>query len=446
MTHEELETAINELEERVERLRVLYDQYFMGIERIEPMNQRKDVDKRIWVLRREQIRNTGQRFRFNTVASRYITFSQYWGRILREIENGTYKRDLLKAAKKFGTEPLTAAAKRRLGKKKAEEVEAAAAAARREEAAQAAAADDFDDLSQTRPGVGAPSLGSVAPPTPMPTTRPKSAHVHLELDDDDELFAGLDVTGTKAGLGEAPAFPSAPAFPRPGSGQVQLPRPPSGQAVVPRTPSAAGTLPRPPSGEAQVPRAPSQATALPRPPSGVGPVPRTPSQADARPASGETAVPRTPSGAQPVPPVRPMLRSGLAASSPFGGGGGVPRAPSQEFSVHEKPTRPAGEAAPPAKPPAPKPAAPAPAARPAAPAAREDGGSLSDQRVKELYSKYVDAKKQCNESTSTITTDSLAKSLRDSATKLREKHKGKNVDFDVVIKDGKAVLKPVLKG
>jgi len=36
--------------------------------------------------------------------------------------------------------------------------------------------------------------------------------------------------------------------------------------------------------------------------------------------------------------------------------------------------------------------------------------------------------------------------LRDSAKKLSAKHTGKQVDFDVVIKDGKAVLKPVIKG
>ncbi len=105
----------------------------------------------------------------------------------------------------------------------------------------------------------------------------------------------------------------------------------------------------------------------------------------------------------------------------------------QAFSSAEQPTRPSAEA--------PK---PPPAARPAAP--REDPGGLSERRVQELYSRYVDAKQRCNESTSSITTETLGKSLRDSAAKLREKHKGKTVDFDVVIKDGRAVLKPVVKG
>src|SRR6185436_2174204 len=80
---EEQEAAVEELELRVERLRALYDQYFMGIEKIEPMVQRKDVDRRLWLLRREQIRNTGLRFKFNQVVSRYNTFGMYWQRTIR---------------------------------------------------------------------------------------------------------------------------------------------------------------------------------------------------------------------------------------------------------------------------------------------------------------------------------------------------------------------------
>ena len=90
----EIEVLVEELEQRVERLRALYEQYFMGIEKIEPSVLRKDVDRRLWVLRREQLRNTALRFKLNMVIQRYNTYQQYWGRICREIEAGTYKRDL----------------------------------------------------------------------------------------------------------------------------------------------------------------------------------------------------------------------------------------------------------------------------------------------------------------------------------------------------------------
>ena len=70
----------------------------MGIEKLEPTVPRKDVDRRIHILRKEQIRNTGLRFRFQMIIQRYNTYQTYWRRICREIENGTYRRHVLRAA------------------------------------------------------------------------------------------------------------------------------------------------------------------------------------------------------------------------------------------------------------------------------------------------------------------------------------------------------------
>jgi hypothetical protein len=109
----EIARLIEELEIRVERLRAAYDQYFMGIERLEPLVMRKDVDRRLWMLRREQIRNTRLRFKLESTIQRYNTYQQYWQRIVREIENGTYQRDLGRAAQRFGESALTAFGRRR---------------------------------------------------------------------------------------------------------------------------------------------------------------------------------------------------------------------------------------------------------------------------------------------------------------------------------------------
>jgi len=109
----EIAQLIQELEDRVERLRALYEQYFMGIERIEPLVLRKEIDRRLWLLRREQIRNTGVRFKLQTTIQRYNTYQQYWQRIVREIESGTYQRDLGRAAQRFGELATTALGRRR---------------------------------------------------------------------------------------------------------------------------------------------------------------------------------------------------------------------------------------------------------------------------------------------------------------------------------------------
>jgi hypothetical protein len=66
--------------------------------------------------------------------------------------------------------------------------------------------------------------------------------------------------------------------------------------------------------------------------------------------------------------------------------------------------------------------------------------------VRQIYESYVQARRDCKESTSSITESGLADMLRASAEKLKDKHSGKNIDFDVVIKNGKAILKPVIKG
>ena len=74
----------------------------MGYEKIEPGVQRKDVDRRFTALRKQQIRNTALRFRFNVITQKFNTYSMYWTRICRQIEEGTYKRHVAKAAKRFG--------------------------------------------------------------------------------------------------------------------------------------------------------------------------------------------------------------------------------------------------------------------------------------------------------------------------------------------------------
>ena len=105
MEAKQQEMLVSELELRVERLRQLYDQYFLGFEKLEPTIARKDVDRKFELLRKEHIRNTGVRFRFQVLTQRYNTFQSYWHRICRQIELGTYERHVNKARKKYGDGP-----------------------------------------------------------------------------------------------------------------------------------------------------------------------------------------------------------------------------------------------------------------------------------------------------------------------------------------------------
>jgi hypothetical protein len=70
---------------------------------------------------------------------------------------------------------------------------------------------------------------------------------------------------------------------------------------------------------------------------------------------------------------------------------------------------------------------------------------LSGDRLREIYSQYVQSRRDRNESTAGITFEKLADSLRTQADKLREKHAAKRVDYEVVVKDGKTLIKPIVR-
>jgi hypothetical protein len=58
----------------------------------------------------------------------------------------------------------------------------------------------------------------------------------------------------------------------------------------------------------------------------------------------------------------------------------------------------------------------------------------------------VSAKRSRGESTQGLTVEGLAESLRKSSERLKERSgAGKSVDFEVTEKDGKTVIRPVLK-
>ncbi|MBW2403377.1 MAG: hypothetical protein JRF42_06110 [Deltaproteobacteria bacterium] len=91
MTPKEFEIALSDAEVQLSRIKHLYEQWFQGIERIEPQIPRKQFIRMLNVLRKEKPRNTALRFRFQTLVQRYTTLQTYWRRIGRQIEEGTYR-------------------------------------------------------------------------------------------------------------------------------------------------------------------------------------------------------------------------------------------------------------------------------------------------------------------------------------------------------------------
>jgi hypothetical protein len=94
---EELEGEVKSIEEDLEELKARYDMYFLGVERREPARERTELKRRVMKVKEAFTRNTGLKFRIQTLHARFLSYERMWMRSAREKEEGTYRRDLFKA-------------------------------------------------------------------------------------------------------------------------------------------------------------------------------------------------------------------------------------------------------------------------------------------------------------------------------------------------------------
>lgn len=323
----EIEEALDALDKLVDRLKVLYEQYFMGIQKQAPAHLHTDAERRIREVSQLQIRNTALRYRFATVQQKFGSYNTYWKRTLREIESGRYVRNLSKLrrqAQRSGEaipEEIVAAMPKRMRDAIERDRAQALADARRR---------NLDDDADTQPTVArivAPPPPSSAPVASAPPRRAKS------FTTDPFASAGDgDIADALAGLAdEALAAIDRPAAPPP----------------VPR--ATAPSVPRPPGAPPPVP---------PRPP-----------------------VPRPPAPAPPPPPPPPR------------------------------------------------------------PAAAASVAGMTEAETRALYAKYVKAREVVGDRSEGFSYDKLVRTLQNQAPKILEQHKASRVEFNVVIRDNKVVLK-----
>jgi hypothetical protein len=106
---EAISARLDEIERKIERLRALYESFFLGVERRPPEMPRQELNRLMLELQQVPIRNAALRFRFQSFSQRWTLLVTYWNRTLREIESGTYRRDLQKAYRRIAArgDPLT---------------------------------------------------------------------------------------------------------------------------------------------------------------------------------------------------------------------------------------------------------------------------------------------------------------------------------------------------
>ncbi|MBN2577255.1 MAG: hypothetical protein JXP73_22020 [Deltaproteobacteria bacterium] len=97
INREGIENRLGEIERKMDRLRSLYDSYFMGMEKIPPDTLRREVNRMMLEMQQVPIGNASLRFRFQALTQKWVLHMTYWNRTMREIEAGTYRRDIARA-------------------------------------------------------------------------------------------------------------------------------------------------------------------------------------------------------------------------------------------------------------------------------------------------------------------------------------------------------------
>jgi hypothetical protein len=106
---EAITARLEEMDRKLERLRAMYETFFSGVERQPPNAPRRELNRLMLEMQQVQIRNAALRFRFQSLSQKWTLMTTYWNRTLREIEAGTYRKDVAKVSRRLAQKgaPLT---------------------------------------------------------------------------------------------------------------------------------------------------------------------------------------------------------------------------------------------------------------------------------------------------------------------------------------------------
>ncbi len=87
---------IEHFEQSLKELIIKYEQYFLGLEKREPVKLLEEVERLSRRYTAAAVSNTMLLFRYNSLKSRLVSYRQHWNRTNRLIEEGKYSRDRFK--------------------------------------------------------------------------------------------------------------------------------------------------------------------------------------------------------------------------------------------------------------------------------------------------------------------------------------------------------------
>ncbi|RAL22320.1 hypothetical protein DL240_10750 [Lujinxingia litoralis] len=381
----EIDAMLNNLERQIDRLRVLYERYFNGVDRRPPTHQRQEIVRLSFELEHTFINNTAQKFRLRALVQRFQTFKTYWDRTLRQIEEGTYKRDRNKAER------------------------------RQERRAEREARDQA-----------------------------------YSIDLDNDFIEGLDEVDLDALMGDAlssveaaPAPSPSPAAPSPSEADEKERIRREKLAEIQRQLGLVDDAP-PPSAQPAPPVARHGATETPRAAAASEPVAQE--RPKSNPRSEKLAAMRrklqrqsaTESAAQPSPGSGKEAGGVRGASADQVARMKAMRDKLASRSISRPSSAPQQRSAPTAS-------APGTSVRTTGSHRVVRRNASDDEGSRQVYERLLEAKRRCNEPTDKLSYDAVKRSMDRQRAELQRTRGARNVDFQVVIKGGKAYLKPDAK-
>lgn len=243
---EEVEAQIKELEYLVKQCRIHYEQFFMGVEKREPVDLRRKIQSFLKNSAIDKHRKASIKFRFLTVTQKFVTLSNYWDRVLRTMEDGTfnymsYRGFRPRVADEEGRPGEAPATERGVARVDVEELEREAIAHLAENWGEQKLVDDREP-ARVGPELSPDDVEQVFPPGVVPTHRPAPAAPPpprpVQAPTQQEVRPSQRPTVTI----DAPPLTAAPAplAPKPPAGPALYARPvePARPVVAPR-PAAA---------------------------------------------------------------------------------------------------------------------------------------------------------------------------------------------------------------
>ncbi len=88
-----IKDALDRIEKDLAELKRQYDLFFQGVRRTEPQDERKVAEWMVKRLGQRKLPNTEDQFRFNSLQSRFFSYTNLWIRMVRDMEEGRLARD-----------------------------------------------------------------------------------------------------------------------------------------------------------------------------------------------------------------------------------------------------------------------------------------------------------------------------------------------------------------